>query len=223
MLPIDATMCPSCVLLYHSPSLLRTPQKLAAAPPTVPPSHVFSLCRSSTTDFLPFPALLPPLGVTHLHSEFRCDHFPMICLRKPVYVPSTFLSITDESTQVSEPKSSTAYATALYNIAATLVSNPSLLNSFPNFPQTALDCLIFRLIAGQSSSVWSRGRPRYLKFSNLSTSTPPYTPYMLNLISLHLYAISTSLHLIRIYVTLLRLSSCLYLISPATGTWTPQW
>ena len=53
------------------------------------------------------------LGFTYLPSAFRCTCFLVVCLRKPVCVTSTFLSITSKITQVSEPKSSTACATTL--------------------------------------------------------------------------------------------------------------
>ena len=43
-----------------SPSLLRTPQNLAAAPPNVPPSPIVYLCRSYLTYLQLLPALLPP-------------------------------------------------------------------------------------------------------------------------------------------------------------------
>ena len=45
------------------------------------------------------------LGVSHIPYAFCHSHFPVICLRKPVCVPSIFLSIPVENTQVYDPKS----------------------------------------------------------------------------------------------------------------------
>ena len=82
---------------------------------------------------------------------------------------------------------------------------------------------MFRLIAGQSSSVLSRGCTMYLKFATTSTSAPPSPPYSMNSISLHLSDISTSLYLSRIYVDLLNISVYIYLISLAAGTFISHW
>ena len=161
-------------------------------------------------------------GITHLPSAFWCACFPEICLRKTVWVPLNFLSITSKSTQIPEPKSSTACPTVLYNISATLESAPFLINSFLVLPQTVLACLMFFLINGQSYFVWSRGHPICLKFATTSISVYPCHIYRLKSISPYLSAISTSLCLSRISLVLLHLSVHLCLRSLAAGIFIPQ-
>ena len=151
-------------------------------------------CQLSSHRFLHYlcPGSHPPYVFLPL-SPLPCDlpHKTCVCSLH-------LLSITDKSTPVPMPEIITLYATALYNSAATLGSTPPLLNIFHNLPQTFLVCLVFHLISGPSLSVWSSGRSRYLKVATPSNSSRPYRPYMLNSISTHLSAISTSLHLIRI-------------------------
>ena len=59
------------------------------------------------------PITLPAAGVTHIPSEFRRAHLPMIFHMNPLYVPSTVLSIYSDTKHNSEPNSSTAWTTAL--------------------------------------------------------------------------------------------------------------
>ena len=77
--------------------------------------------------------------------------------------------------------------------------------------------MMFHIIAVQSSSVWSRGQPRYLKVDTPYIIAPPSTLYMLKTISPLISAIYTSLRLIHLSVTLLCLSVRLYLNSLAYG------
>ena len=82
---------------------------------------------------------------------------------------------------------------------------------------------MFRRTAGKSSSVWSRGLPRYrnfITFYNLSNNS---TPSRLNSISPHISDISTSLRQSLIYVALLHLSICMCLKSLASGMCIPHW
>ena len=216
-------MHPYWVLPPHIHYLLSTLQKSATAPPTVPPSPVVSLCTSLPTDFPPLPALLPPWEspTSHLPSSAHASPWyasENLCLCHPPY--STSLPKTPKSLI---QKSSTTFATALYNIAATLGSPPFLLNISPKLLHTVLSPLVFRLISGQSLSVWSRGLPRYLKFATPSTNTYPYPPYSLNSIYTHLSSISTSLYMSRTSVALLHIYFRLCLSSLAAGICIPKW
>ena len=57
--PLNVKMCTSFILPPHIPFILCTPQKLSTAPPTVPPSPVISLYRSSPILSLPLPSVRP--------------------------------------------------------------------------------------------------------------------------------------------------------------------
>ena len=70
--------------------------------------------------------------------------------------------------------------------------------AFSPISHTLRNCSTFHYTAKQSASVWSRGRPRYLKFATPSTITSPYFLYKLYSISRHLSSISTSLCLTHI-------------------------
>ena len=84
-------MSHSCVIPPHRPSLLRSYQKLAAAPPTVPQSPVFFQCRSFPTGFPPLPILPPPW-------ESPTSHMPSNA--------ASYLWSTSEIWYVSHPPSS---------------------------------------------------------------------------------------------------------------------
>ena len=147
----------------------------------------------------------------------------MICFRKPVCFPVTFLSITSKSTQFSKIKSSSAYATALSKISATLGSVSSLLNSPPKLSHNVLAWLVFCLITGQLPSVWFRVLPRYLTVATTSTIASSSYPHSMSSISPHLLSIYTSLCLIRISINLLHLYVRLLLIILAAAIFIPQW
>ena len=82
---------------------------------------------------------------------------------------------------------------------------------------------MFRCIASQSSSVWSRVRPRYLNCATPSIRSYPYLPYNLNSISPNLCASLTSLRHRRIFVALSHLSVFLCHPNLATGMCIPHW
>ena len=97
----------------------------------------------------------------------------MIFLRKKMCDPSHFLSIATKINQVSYPQSSTACSTTLQNISDTLRSPPYRHINVPNLLHTNPVHMMFHLTDGQSSSVWSMVRPKYLKFATPSTLHPP--------------------------------------------------
>ena len=113
--------------------------------------------------------------------------------------------------------------TKLWGIYATLGSPPPLLNSFPNPPHNVLTRLMFHIITGKSLSVWSRGRPRYLKVFTPSIISPPSPPYRMNFIYMHLSYIFTYLCMSCLFFYLLYISICLCLNSLDTGICIAHW
>ena len=95
------------------PSLLCTPQKLAAAPPTMPPLPVISLCRLSPTEFLTLNALLLPwvFPISRLTSVSLA--LKWYASENPCVYPLPSYQFPPEDTPVVKPKISTARATTL--------------------------------------------------------------------------------------------------------------
>ena len=83
--------------------------------------------------------------------------------------------------------------------------------------------MMFCLTAFQLSSIWSRVLPRYLDIATPPTILSPSSPFILNFISPHLAAISTSLRLSHISITFLHLYIRLCLNSLAAGMCILHW
>ena len=119
-------------------------------------------------------------GVSHVPSPNHLVLFPVISHNNSVCVPSIFLSIDAEKTHFSDPYNRISCITALWKLSDTLVSAPSHQSSIPCLPQTYLARMMFRRTAGQSSSIWSMGCPRYWKVRTFSIISSPSSSSRLN-------------------------------------------
>ena len=100
--------------------------------------------------------------------------------------------------------------------------SPSLFITFTHIHQNLCTCFTFHKTVVQSSYVWSKCRPRYLKFVTHFIIVPPSLPYKLNSISLHLSVISTFLLRSCIYIAFSYIIVCLCFISCTPGICIPK-